>query len=235
MNDALADLDIARVDGVLLDLGVSSHQLDTPDRGFRFGADTAERTPLDMRMDPDGEVTAALLLRTASVEQLEDWLRRYADLRGARRLARALVAAREDAPLETAADLIRVIRAAGIGRGRRHDPATLVFQALRIATNEVLEALCDGLAAAIDVLRPGGRVVGFAYHSSEDRIVKHGFREAARSCVCPPEVPVCVCDHRARLRVLTRRPVTPTAAEIDANPRARSAKLRAAERLAEAA
>jgi 16S rRNA (cytosine1402-N4)-methyltransferase len=110
-----------------------------------------------------------------------------------------------------------------------------VFQALRIATNDELEALTEGLAAAIDVLRPGGRVVVIAYHSAEDRIVKHGFREAARSCVCPPEVPVCVCDHPARLRVLTRRPVTPTTAETDANPRARSAKLRAAERLAEAA
>lgn len=235
MGDALARLDIETVDGVLLDLGVSSHQLDTPGRGFRFGADTADETPLDMRMDADGEVTAALLLRTATAEQLEGWLRRYADLRGARRLARALVAAREDAPLETAADLIRVIRASGVGHGRRHDPATLVFQALRIATNDELEALTEGLAAAIDVLRPGGRVVVIAYHSAEDRIVKHGFREAARDCVCPPEVPVCVCDHRARLRVLTRRPVTPTEAEIAANPRARSAKLRAAERIAEAA
>jgi 16S rRNA (cytosine1402-N4)-methyltransferase len=235
MHEVLARLDIDYVDGVLLDLGISSHQLDTPGRGFRFGSDTAEHTPLDMRMDPDSDVTAAILLRTASTEELEDWLRRYADLRGARRLARALVAAREHAPLETASDLVRVIREARIGGGRRHDPATLVFQALRIATNEELDALTEGLAAAIDVLRPGGRLVVIAYHSAEDRIVKHGMREAARSCVCPPEVPICVCDHQPKLRVLTRRPITPSPEELGANPRARSAKLRAAERVAEAA
>jgi 16S rRNA (cytosine1402-N4)-methyltransferase len=235
LSEVLADLGTPRVDAVLLDLGVSSHQLDTPARGFRFGADTAESTPLDMRMDASSGTTAGLLLRTAGAEEIEDWLRRYADLRGARRLARALVDARERAPLETAADLVRVIREARIGGGRRHDPATLVFQALRIATNDELDALTCGLAAAIDALRPGGRLVVLAYHSAEDRIVKHGLRDAARDCVCPPRTPVCVCGVVPRLRVLTRRPVTPGEAEIAANPRARSAKLRAAERLAEAA
>ena len=235
LPEVLATLGVARVDGVLLDLGVSSHQLDTPERGFRFRADTAERTPLDMRMDPGSEATAALLLGTASAGQIEDWLRRYADLRGARRLARALVAARERAPLRTAADLLRVVREARVGGGRRHDPATLVFQALRIATNDELDALRDGLAAAIDALRPGGRLVVIAYHSAEDRIVKHGLRDATRGCVCPPEVPVCVCGGVPRLRLLTQRPVTPAPEEIARNPRARSATLRAAERLAEAA
>jgi len=235
LRDVLARLGTPRVDAVLLDLGVSSHQLDTPARGFRFGADTAESTPLDMRMDASGGATAALLLRTASAEQLEDWLRRFADLRGARRLSRALVAAREHAPLETAADLVRVVREARVGGGRRHDPATLVFQALRIATNDELDALSVGLDAAIDALRPGGRLVVIAYHSAEDRIVKHALRDAARDCLCPPATPVCVCGVVPRLRVLTRRPVTPGATEVGANPRARSAKLRAAERLPEAA
>lgn len=231
----LEEQGVGRVDAVLLDLGVSSHQLDTAARGFRFGADSAATTPLDMRMDPDATPDAAALLRTATAQEIEGWLRDHADLRGARRLARALVAAREHAPLRTAADLVRVVREARVGGGRRHDPATLVFQALRIAVNDELGALAEGLDAGIEALRPGGRLVVVAYHSAEDRIVKRGFRDAARGCTCPPHVPVCVCGGRKRLRVLTRRPVVPQPDEIRANPRSRSAKLRAAERLAEAA
>ena len=235
LRAVLDALGIDRVDGVLLDLGVSSHQLDTPARGFRFAADSADRAPLDMRMDAGAGPDAAELLRDASAEQLEDWLRRYADLPGARRLARALVAARERAPLRTAADLVRVIREARVGGGRRHNPATLVFQALRIATNDELGALAAGLEAAIEALRPGGRLVVIAYHSAEDRIVKNGLRDAARGCTCPPHVPVCVCGGRVRLRVLTRRPISAGPAELSHNPRSRSARLRAAERVAEAA
>jgi 16S rRNA (cytosine1402-N4)-methyltransferase len=235
LRDVLARLGIAHVDGVLLDLGVSSYQLDTPARGFRFRGDTAAETPLDMRMDASAGSDAAQLLSRASADQLEDWLRRYGDVRGARRLARALVAARERAPLRTAADLVRVIGEAGVGGGRRHDPATLVFQALRIATNDELGALAAGLDAAIDVLRPGGRLVVIAYHSAEDRIVKNGLRDAARGCTCPPHVPVCVCGGQVRLRVLTRKPVSPGDAEVARNPRSRSARLRAAERVAVAA
>ena len=234
LRTVLDALGVDRVDGVLLDLGVSSHQLDTPARGFRFAAETADQTPLDMRMDAAAGADAAELLRTATAEQLEDWLRRYADLRGARRLACALVAARERAPLRTAADLLRVIREARVGGHRRHNPATLVFQALRIATNDELAALAEGLDAAIDALRPGGRLVVIAYHSAEDRIVKNRLRDAARGCTCPPEVPVCVCGGRVRLRVLTRRPIAPGPDEISHNPRSRSARLRAAERVEEA-
>jgi 16S rRNA (cytosine1402-N4)-methyltransferase len=226
LRRVLDELGVERVDGVLLDLGVSSHQLDTPERGFRFAVETADRTPLDMRMDAGAGPDAAELLRRATAEQLEDWLRRYADLRGARRLARALVAARERAPLRTAADLLRVIREARVGGGRRHNPATLVFQALRIATNEELDALAAGLDAAISALRPGGRLVVIAYHSAEDRIVKNGLRDAARGCTCPPQAPVCICGGRVRLRLLTKRPIAPSRAEIS-----RSARLRAAERL----
>jgi 16S rRNA (cytosine1402-N4)-methyltransferase len=188
-----------------------------------------------MRMDASAGADAAELLRSATAEEIEDWLRRYADLPGARRLARALVAARERAPLRTAADLVRVIREARVGGGRRHNPATLVFQALRIATNDELGALAVGLDAAIESLRPGGRLVVIAYHSAEDRIVKNSLRDAQRGCTCPPHVPVCVCGGRVRLRVLTRRPVSAGPAEQSVNPRSRSARLRAAERVAEAA
>jgi len=232
LGEVLAELGAGAVDGVLLDLGVSSHQLDTPERGFRFAEESAERTPLDMRMDASQGPDAAALLRSASAEEIEGWLRDYADLRGARRLARALVAARERAPLRTAADLRAVIREARVGGGRRHDPATLVFQALRIATNDELEALGEGIDAAVAALRPGGRLVVLAYHSAEDRIAKHALRGAARGCICPPRQPVCTCGRQPTLRVLTRRPVRPGEAELARNPRARSARLRAAEKLA---
>jgi 16S rRNA (cytosine1402-N4)-methyltransferase len=225
----------AAVDAVLLDLGVSSHQLDTPSRGFRFAEATAAETPLDMRMDRSSPLTAAEILRTRSAEELETIFREGAELPGAARLARRLVEARQRAPLATAGDLLRVIREARVGGGRKHHPATLVFQALRIAVNDELGALRDGLIAATVALRPGGRLVVIAYHSLEDRCVKQRFREAERGCTCPPRLPVCICGGVPLLRVLTRRPLRPDAAEIRRNPRARSARLRAAERTREAA
>jgi 16S rRNA (cytosine1402-N4)-methyltransferase len=235
LANVLRGLEIEAVDAVLLDLGVSSPQLDRAERGFRFGESTAAATPLDMRMDPTRGPDAATLIAGASADELATWFRDYADLPGARRLARAIVEARASAPLRSAEDLLRVIRASGIGRGRRHHPATLVFQALRIAVNDELGALDEGLRAAIAALRPGGRLVVIAYHSAEDRIVKQRLRDEARGCTCPPRQPVCTCGARPRLRVLTRRPVRPGPAELARNPRARSAKLRAAERLTEAA
>jgi 16S rRNA (cytosine1402-N4)-methyltransferase len=234
LRRVLDDAGESRVDGVLLDLGVSSPQIDDPERGFRFSADTADTTPLDMRMDPDAPVTAATLLRTASPDELADWFHDYGDLRGARRLAREIVTARKAAPLRTAGDLRRVISAAGIGGGRKHDPATLVFQALRIAVNDEIGALAEGLEAAIDALRPGGRIVVIAYHSTEDRLVKNCFRDAKRGCTCPPRTPVCICGNQVRLEIVTRRPLGADDDEIRSNPRARSARLRAAERVAEA-
>ncbi len=235
LESVLRDLGIPALDGVLFDLGVSSRQLDAPERGFRFGADTAGETPLDMRMDRGRTPTAAELLNVSSVEQLEGWMREYGDLPGARRLARAIAERRERAPFRTVRDLLEVIEATGVGRGRRHNPATLVFQALRIAVNDELGALEEGLAAAIAALRPGGRLVVIAYHSAEDRIVKNRLRDAARGCTCPPGLPVCRCGGIVTLRLLTRRPVRPSAEEVRDNPRARSARLRAAERVAEAA
>jgi 16S rRNA (cytosine1402-N4)-methyltransferase len=235
LREVLARAGVSLVDGILLDLGVSSPQLDDPQRGFRFAADTADDTALDMRMDPDAPISAAELLSSASAEELASWFREYADLPGARRLARAIVAARERAPLRTTRDLLNVIEAARTGRGRRHHPATLAFQALRIAVNDEIRSLEEGLDAAIDSLCPGGRLAVIAYHSVEDRVVKNRFRDAQRGCTCPPRMPVCICGGRVRLRIVTKRPISPDEDELRENPRSRSARLRAAERVAEAA
>lgn len=228
---ALEAAGVGRVDAVLMDLGVSSPQLDQPERGFRFAASTAEHTPLDMRMDDRLGRSAADLLAAAPESELARWFREYGELLGARRLARAIVEARRKRPIRTARDLLDLVEATGVGRGRRHHPATRVFQALRIAVNEELEALRCGLEGAVEVLRRGGRLAVIAYHSLEDRIVKQFFRQEERGCICPPSVPVCTCGRRPRLRVLTRRPLRPSAEEVRANPRARSARLRAAERI----
>ncbi len=235
LGEVLADLALPTVDAIFLDLGVSSRQLDTAERGFRFAEETADVTPLDMRMDDRGPVTAAQLLATATPTDLESWFSRYADLPGSRRLAHEIVQARRRAPLRTTRDLLDVIAAAGIGRGRRHNPATLVFQALRIAVNDEIGALEEGLEAGFDALRPGGRIAVIAYHSAEDRVVKNRFRDAARGRTGPPGMPEAHFGRAPRLRVLTRRPLRPTDAEVAANPRARSARLRGAERLAEEA
>ena len=230
LEDVARELQPITIDGVLLDLGVSSHQLDRPERGFRFSPGPA--SPLDMRMNRDeGETTAASLLATLSAGDLERVFSEYGQLPGARRLARAIVERRGMVPLATAKDLIDLIHGLGIGRGRQHNPATLVFQALRIAVNDELTALEEGLAAAIQVLRPGGRLVVLTYHSLEDRIVKHTLRSAARGCVCPPSFPVCRCGRKPSVLLATRRAIEPSSREIETNPRARSARLRAAARL----
>jgi 16S rRNA (cytosine1402-N4)-methyltransferase len=226
--------EISKVDAVLLDLGVSSYQLDEPVRGFRFGSDTADSTPLDMRMNQRSGETAADLLRRADPEDLQKWFQEYADLPGARKLARLIVEQRRANPLRTAADLRSVVSKAHIGRGRRHDPATLVFQALRIAVNDEIKALEEGLEAAICALRPGGRLVVLAYHSGEDRVVKNRLRDSVKGCTCPPRIPMCICGKKPRLRLLHRRPISASEEELRANPRARSARLRCAERLPEA-
>jgi 16S rRNA (cytosine1402-N4)-methyltransferase len=218
-------------DGALFDLGLSSYQLADPERGFGFRAGG----PLDMRFDTTRGVPASELLATLDVDELTALFRRYGEEPKAGRIARAIVAARRTTPVATAEDLASLVERVSPPnprRPRRTHPATRVFQALRIAVNEELDALQEGLAAAVDLLRPGGRLVVLSYHSLEDRIVKRFLAAERRGCVCPPELPVCTCGREPRLRPLTRRSVTPTAAEIEANPRARSARLRAAERLA---
>ena len=222
---------VSNVDAVLFDLGVSSRQLDAPERGFRFSEDAGADTPLDMRMDRRQPRTAADLLAHAPASELERVFREYGELPGAARLARAIAERRGRAPLRTSADLVALVRETRVGGGRKHHPATLVFQALRIAVNDELAALGAGLEAAIDALRPGGRLGVIAYHSLEDRQVKRCLRAAERGCVCPPRTPVCICGRRPRLRAVVRRAVTPGEDEIHHNPRARSARLRVAERI----
>ena len=231
----LARAGTPRVDGVLLDLGVSSRQLDQPERGFRFGVDSARTTQLDMRMDMAQGESAADLLARASESELADCFRNYGELPGAGRLARAIVLRREAQPLRSVADLLETIQGARIGGGRKHNPATLVFQALRIAVNDELGALDAGLDAAVDALSSGGRLCVIAYHSLEDRLAKQHIAREERPCVCAPAAPVCVCGRKPRLSRQTRKAVRPSEAEISNNPRARSAKLRAAEKLPEAA
>lgn len=234
LHQVLGTLEFESVDAVLLDLGVSSHQLDAAERGFRFAADTAGDTPLDMRMDDQQRRSAADWLAESSAAELARIFREYGELPGADRLAREICTARRVAPLRTARDLLDAVGSSGVGRGRRHHPATLVFQALRIAVNDELGALDEGLDAAVEKLAPGGRLVVIAYHSLEDRRVKQRLRDEQRGCVCPPRQPVCTCGRTPRLRIVTRRPVRPGDDEIRDNPRARSARLRAAERLPEA-
>jgi len=219
------------VDGLLFDLGLSSFQLADTERGFGFRAGG----PLDMRFDASCGVSAAELLATLDATELTALFRRFGEEPHAPRIARAIVEARRVAPITTAEELAalieRVAPRGAPGRRRIH-PATRVFQALRIAVNEELDALGEALAVAVDLLRPGGRLVVLSYHSLEDRIVKRFLDAERKGCICPPSVPVCVCGRTPRLRLVTRPSLTPTDAEIAANPRARSARLRAAERIA---
>jgi 16S rRNA (cytosine1402-N4)-methyltransferase len=219
------------VDGCLFDLGLSSFQLADEERGFGFRAGG----PLDMRFDAGRGASAADLVNTLDAKELTALFKQYGEEPFAGRIARAIVEARRSARIATAEELAalvaRVAPSRAPGRRRVH-PATRVFQALRIAVNEELDALQAGLAAAVDLLRPGGRLVVLSYHSLEDRIVKRFLQAERRGCTCPPEAPVCVCGRQPRLRLLSPKGLVPTPAEITANPRARSARLRAAERIA---
>ena len=210
-------------DVVLLDLGVSSMQLDLPERGFSYATDA----PLDMRMDPSGELTAADLVNTSSERELANVFKRYGEERYARQIARAIVRRR---PIESTAELVDVIKSAIPAPARFGDghPAKRVFQALRIAVNDELGALERALPAAFEMLRPGGRLAVISFHSLEDRIVKTFMREGERGCTCPPDFPVCVCGNEPILRALSRRPLRPTDDEVAHNPRSASARLRVA-------
>ena len=216
--------DFAPVHGVLFDLGVSSLQLDREARGFSF----RRADPLDMRFSIDQRVTAADVVNSYSQGELADLIYHLGEERAARRIATAIVRSR---PIETSLELANIIEKASPRRGARIHPATRTFQAIRIAVNDELSALETALQQAASLIGYGGRMVVISYHSLEDRIVKNFFRKESSDCVCPPGTPICICDHKATLKMVTKKPVTPSEAEIGSNARSRSAKLRSAERI----
>ncbi len=223
LQQQLAELGWDAVDGIVIDLGVSSMQIDTPERGFSFLADG----PLDMRFSPDQPTSAADLVNTLPENELADLIYRYGEERASRRIAWAITQAR---PLRTTAELADVIvRASGGRRGRIH-PATRTFQALRIAVNGELQSIEEFLPRAVQALAPGGRLAVISFHSLEDRIVKQYFRQESRDCICPPDQLVCTCGHTASVIDVTRHPIEATEEEASSNPRARSAKLRIVEK-----
>lgn len=229
MDEALLSTEVPGVDAVLFDLGVSSVQIDTPSRGFSF----KENGPLDMRMDPGKQtLTAAEIINTYNAADLTRIIRTYSDEKWASRIADFAVRARQNAPIETSEQLVDIIKAAIPASARRAGghPAKRTFQALRIEVNGELDVLRSGLDAAIRWLNPGGRLVVISYHSLEDRIVKETFAKFANRCTCPPDLPVCMCGKQPILDIVTRKPVLPTAEEIERNARARSAKLRVAQK-----
>jgi 16S rRNA (cytosine1402-N4)-methyltransferase len=215
-----------QADAVLLDLGVSSMQLDRPERGFSYAVDA----PLDMRMDPTAELSARDLVNEEPERELATIFRRYGEERYAKQIARAIARRRKKQPIERTGELVELIRSAIPAPARFGDghPAKRVFQALRIAVNDELGELEAALPAALEMLRPGGRMAVIAFHSLEDRIVKRFFQRLERGCVCPPDFPVCVCGREPELRRLNRKAIRPSPQEIALNPRAASARLRAA-------
>lgn len=231
-SGALRELGWDLLDGVVADLGVSSLQLDSPERGFSFLHDG----PLDMRMDPgSGGEPASNIVNGASFERLRQLLWDYGEEPMAGRIARAIVETREKAPIETTLELARIVAAAYPAKRRalaRNHPATKTFQALRLEVNQELKEVENFLARIVDYLRPGARICVISFHSLEDRIVKRAFRTENTGCLCPREYPVCTCGHEKRLRLPFRKPLLPGQEEMQANSRSRSAKLRVAERIA---
>lgn len=228
MPDILKELEIPAVDGILLDLGVSSPQLDDPERGFSYQKDA----PLDMRMDQSQPLTAAMVVNRWPESQLREVLHTYGEERYAGPIAAAIVRERARKSIETTFQLVDVIRSAmpaAALREKQH-PAKRSFQGIRIAVNDELTAVSDAVAAAIPLLKPGGRLCVISFHSLEDRIVKRELAKAAKGCTCPPEFPVCICGKTPQVKLKPKKPILPGAEELKVNPRARSAKLRVAEK-----
>ncbi|MCL5292447.1 MAG: 16S rRNA (cytosine(1402)-N(4))-methyltransferase RsmH [Actinobacteria bacterium] len=220
---------VLEVDAFLFDLGVSSYQFDRPERGFSYRFEA----PLDMRMDLSQKLTAADVVNGYSEKELAGVIRRYGEERWASKIAGLIVRTRQKRPIKTTFDLVAVVKDAVPAPARRRGghPAKRTFQAIRIEVNGELEAVEAGLSRSINWLKPGGRVVVISYHSLEDRIVKRTFADLARGCLCPPELPVCICGKRPMVKILTKKAVRPTDEELRANPRASSARLRAAEKV----
>lgn len=229
MAQALAELDAPRPDGILFDLGVSSYQLDNGQRGFSYMTDA----PLDMRMDRDQALTAREVVNGYSQERLRQLLWDYGEERYSGRVAAAIVRRRRQKPIETTLELAEIIRGAMPPQALREKqhPAKRSFQAIRIEVNGELQAVEQALNDAVDLLNPGGRVAVISFHSLEDRIVKQVFAQQTKGCICPPEFPVCVCGKKPRLKLLHKGVILPSQEEMEQNPRARSAKLRSAEKL----
>lgn len=230
MKALAADCGFTQADGILMDIGVSSHQLDTPERGFSYHTDA----PLDMRMSQEGP-TAADLVNTLSWQQIAEIISRYGEDKSAARIAKAIVAARETAPIETTLQLADIIREAVPAAVRREPghPARKTFQALRIAVNGELDRLSEGLDAAFSMLRPGGRLAIITFHSLEDRMVKRRMNDWCTGCTCPPDFPVCVCGKKPRAQLVYKKGLAPSPEELEENPRARSARLRVCIKLAQ--
>jgi len=228
LSRILNKLNIDKVSGILLDLGVSSMQLDTGSRGFSFHEDAR----LDMRMDTEQELNAAEIVNNYSEEELAQIMYEYGEERYARSIARSIVRERQGNPIQSTLELVDIIKSSVPARySREKHPARRTFQALRIAVNRELEALQEVLPQAVNHLFTGGRLCVITFHSLEDRIVKKFMQEQARGCICPPDFPICTCGHKASLRLLSRKPILPNEGECQQNPRARSAKLRVAERM----
>ena len=229
MAQVVKDLGLAGVDGILLDLGVSSPQLDDGERGFSYMADA----PLDMRMNSQDALTAYTVVNTWPQEELKRILFDYGEERYAPRIASAICRRREDKPIETTLELVDVIRSAMPAQALREKqhPAKRSFQAIRIAVNDELGSVEKAMRDAIPLLNPGGRLAVITFHSLEDRIVKNAITEAAKGCTCPPNFPVCVCGKKPLVKLISRKPIVATEEELDANPRSRSAKLRVCEKI----
>ncbi|NLY44433.1 MAG: 16S rRNA (cytosine(1402)-N(4))-methyltransferase RsmH [Tissierella sp.] len=229
IDSVLKELHIEKIDGILLDIGVSSHQFDEVSRGFSHNQDA----PLDMRMDRSQGISAWDVVNKYSKERLEDIIFNYGEERWARRIAEFIIDERSNSPIDTTLDLVSVIKKAIPKKVRMegHHPAKKTFQAIRIEVNRELEVLENSIEKMIQLLNPGGRLAIITFHSLEDRIVKEMFKELYKDCICPPEIPQCICEKHREIEIITRKPITPTKEEIGLNPRSRSAKLRIAEKL----
>lgn len=229
LESVCRSLGVEKLDGVLLDIGVSSYQLSEAERGFAYQMDA----PLDMRMDQRNPLTAYRIVNEYSEDALRRILFEYGEERFSGRIAAAILKAREQAPIRTTGELVRIVKSAipAAARDGGHHPAKRTFQALRIEVNSELDVLEPAIRSAVRLLKPGGRVAVITFHSLEDRIVKQCFASLSSGCTCPKDFPVCVCGKRPQLRVITKKPILPSQAELEENPRSRSAKLRVAEKI----
>lgn len=229
IGEVLDDLNIEKVDGILMDLGVSSHQLDVAERGFSYMQDA----PLDMRMNQDEEFSAFDIVNGYSEEKLYQIIRDYGEEKFAKRIANFITNRRKDEPIKTTGELVDIIKAAIPAKARREGPhpAKRTFQAIRIEVNRELEILNNTIEDGVNHLNEGGRIAVITFHSLEDRIIKNKFRELENPCTCPKEFPVCICGKKPLLRLVSRKPIDPSKEEVEENPRSRSAKLRVAERV----